>query len=72
VPIVDLMVYPWSLRYLLDSGVQTASMSLEFDYTDDRCLVSPNTFICLVISDAKARNVALVAAAGNSRRPMEF
>ncbi|VAW44243.1 hypothetical protein MNBD_GAMMA02-896 [hydrothermal vent metagenome] len=71
-PIVDLSFYPWSLSYLMSTGVQTISMSFGSNYPNDQCIVSPNFFACLFIADAKARNVALVAAAGNHRESMTF
>ncbi len=72
VPVVNLSNYAFSLRYLIESGIQTASMSFVFGITFDLCDQSPQAVQCLVFADAKARNIALVAAAGNDRTPMNF
>lgn len=72
VPRVNLSHYAFSLRYLIESGIQTANMSFVFGINFDLCEQSPNSIQCLVFADAKARNIALVAAAGNDRSPMNF
>lgn len=72
-PLVDLSVFAFSLNYLIETGVQTASFSFGFPAAGgDRCEIQPNFADCLFIADAKSRNIALVAAAGNSREPMRF
>ncbi|MEZ5471554.1 MAG: S8 family serine peptidase [Marinicella sp.] len=71
-PLVDLSVIAFSLNYLMESGIQTGSFSFGFLSAGDQCEEQPNLAVCLFIADAKSRNIALVAAAGNSREPMRF
>ncbi len=68
----DVGLYAYSLRYLIDTGIQTANLSLGVPSLVDECDDDPEFITCLVISDANARNVTIVAAAGNDRAPIEF
>jgi len=71
-PIIDINQYIPSLQYLLDTGVQTATLSFGFPFTVDICFTNPNYYACSTINDAKARNIAIVASAGNDRERMRF
>jgi len=68
----SLLSWSASLQYLVDTGRQSINMSFGRALANDVCYSSPQDIACSVISDAKARNITLVASAGNFRSEMRF
>lgn len=68
----DLNLWPGALRHQVDSGRQSVNLSFGSAQNDDLCYTSNPPIECTVINEANARNIAVIASAGNHRATMTF